>query len=90
MSFIPKSKKRLLAEGYTHYGKLWGIPVYIGKIESDSPLIATANFIPQWVLDVADTICFSMLAYKYRDDPFYEPMYPIYVGKPIHIGKPIQ
>ncbi|THA04368.1 hypothetical protein [Rodentibacter pneumotropicus] len=79
MSFIPKSKKQLLAKGYTHYGKLWGIPVYIGDINSEAPLIETANFIPSWILDIADHICFSMLAWQNRDNPYYEPLYPIQV-----------
>ncbi|WP_044470475.1 hypothetical protein [Mannheimia massilioguelmaensis] len=83
---LPKSKKKLLKEGYTHYGKLWGIPIYIGNIDSEAPIIQTANFIPQRVLDIADEICFFMLSIKYRDDPYYNPVYPIYVGKPITLG----
>lgn len=64
MALIPKTKRQRIAEGYTHYGKLWGIPVYIGNIESKAQRILTANFIPQWVLDVTDDICFTLLSYK--------------------------
>ena len=78
-----KTKRQLLDEGYTHYGSLWGIPCYIGHIDSESPMIQTANFIPQWVLDVADCICLTMLSYKYREDPNFEPYFPIYIGKRI-------
>lgn len=84
---LPKSKKKLLSEGYTHYGKLWGIPIYVGDIDSEAPVIQTANFIPQWVLDVGDYICLTMLSYKYRDDPSFEPGFPIYIGKPIKAEK---
>lgn len=79
MALIPKTKRQRIAEGYTHYGKLWGIPVYIGNIESKAQRILTANFIPQWVLDVTDDICFTLLSYQNRDNPEYEPMYPIQV-----------
>lgn len=81
--FIPKSKKKLLKEGYTHHCKVWGIPCYIGDIQSDAPLIQTANFIPEWVLDVADSICFTILSYQNRDNPYHENAWPIYIGKPL-------
>ncbi|PVX40546.1 hypothetical protein C8D76_103119 [Pasteurella langaaensis DSM 22999] len=69
-----KSKKQLIEEGYTHYGGLWGIPCYIGDIESEAPLIATANFIPQWVLDIADWVIFTMYGLINMNNPDAEPL----------------
>lgn len=48
-----KTKQQLIDEGYEYYGSLWGVPCYIGDIESGAPIVTTANFIPQWVLDKA-------------------------------------
>lgn len=83
MGLFYRSKKTLLEQGFTHYGKLWGIPVYIGDIESEAIVIETANFIPQWVLDIADIICLNILEHQNRDNPDYKPTFKICVGKPI-------
>lgn len=74
MVFNYKSKKQLLAEGYSHYGSLCGIPCYIGNIESEAPEVATANFIPQWVLDVADWVMFTMYDLVNMNNPEAEPL----------------
>ncbi|UKH19899.1 hypothetical protein [Actinobacillus pleuropneumoniae] len=73
MSFLEyKTKKQLLAEGFTHYATLWGIPIYIGDIDSDAPITMTANFIPDWVLMLADWVVFTMhdLFNPHEDLPF--------------------
>lgn len=79
-----KTKKQLIAEGYTHYGSLWGIPCYIGDVESESPVISTANLIPQWFLDVADWIVFTMHNLVNINNPYAEPlMFKILLKNPI-------
>lgn len=79
-----KTKKQLIAEGYTHYGSLWGIPCYIGDVESESPVIPTANFIPQCFLDVADWIVFTMHNLVNINNPYAEPlMFKILLKNPI-------
>ncbi|MFW9286994.1 hypothetical protein [Glaesserella parasuis] len=79
-----KTKKQLLAEGYTHYGSLWGVPCYIGDVESESPVIATANFIPQWFLHVANCIVFTMHDLVNMNNTDAEPlMFTIVLKKPI-------
>lgn len=81
--FFPKSKKKLLKEGFTHHCKVWGVPCYVGGLDEEDPLIDTANFIPSWVLDLADAICFTMLDYQNRDNPHYLKGWSIYVGDPL-------
>lgn len=70
--FEYRTKKELLADGFTHYATLWGVPIYIGDIESDAPITQTANFIPEWVLTAADWIVFTLhdLFNPYEDLPF--------------------
>ena len=65
-----KTKQQLIDEGYEYYGSLWGVPCYIADIESGAPVVTTANFIPQWILDVADWIIFTMDGII---DPYGEP-----------------
>ncbi|MGX2974476.1 hypothetical protein ACWIUH_05770 [Ursidibacter arcticus] len=66
------TKDKLKAEGFTHYGSLWGVPIYIGDLDSGAPITMTANFIPEWVLTVADWIIFTMhdLLNPYEDLQF--------------------
>lgn len=73
MSFFEyKTKKQLLAEGYTHHATLWGVPVYVGDIDSDAPITMTANFIPDWVLTAADWVIFTIhsIVNPHDDLPF--------------------
>ncbi|KGQ33191.1 hypothetical protein [Gallibacterium anatis] len=71
------TKKKLIKDGYTHYGSLWGIPCYIKDLESEAPTITAAYWIPDWVLTVADSIVFFMESIIYRYDPYYEPCFKI-------------
>lgn len=73
------TKKELLSEGFTHYGKLFGIPVYIGEIDSFAPTIATANFIPEFILDIAQSIYFNLESLMNINNPAYEPCFRIRV-----------
>ncbi|WP_044469785.1 hypothetical protein [Mannheimia massilioguelmaensis] len=73
------TKEKALAEGFTHKGKLFGIPVFIADIESEAPKIITANFIPEWVLDVAESIYFMIESLVNAYNPSYDPCYKIYI-----------
>ncbi|WP_017807115.1 hypothetical protein [Avibacterium paragallinarum] len=62
---------------FTHYGWLWGIPVYVKDIDSEAPIIEAANFIPEWVLTVADQIGFFIEGLLNIHNPEYVPMFKI-------------
>ncbi|UXN34715.1 hypothetical protein N8E86_00310 [Avibacterium paragallinarum] len=72
-----KSKKKLIEEGFTHYGRLWDIPVYVKDIDNEAPIIEAANFIPEWVLTVADQIGFFIEELLNIHNPEYVPMFKI-------------
>lgn len=76
-------KAKDLAEGFTHYGSLFGIPCVIGDIESQAPMIKPRYFIPNWVLDIAQVIYFNMEEMLNWDNPEYEPMFKIRLDRPI-------
>ncbi|MEE3609686.1 hypothetical protein ACLQ90_11725 [Avibacterium paragallinarum] len=77
MGMLYKSKKKLIEEGFTHYGWLWGIPVYVKDIDSEAPIIEAANFIPEWVLTVADQIGFFIEGLLNINNPEYVPVFKI-------------
>ncbi|WP_410681183.1 hypothetical protein [Avibacterium paragallinarum] len=77
MGMLYKSKKKLIEEGFTHYGWLWGIPVYVKDIHSEAPEIIAANFIPDWVLTIADQIGFFIEGLMNINNPEYMPMFKI-------------
>ncbi|MDY4480280.1 MAG: hypothetical protein SPE33_09670 [[Pasteurella] aerogenes] len=82
------TKKQAVAEGYDHKGTLFGIPVFIGDLESDAPRIITGNFIPDWVLDVAESLYFMIEGWVKSSDECYEPCYKIYITECLTDGEP--
>lgn len=47
---IPDSE---LGTTYTHYGLIHGwVPVLFGNMDSEAPIVAVENWIPEWVEDV--------------------------------------
>lgn len=52
-------------------------------LDEEDSFVDTANFIPGWVLDLADAICFTMLDYQNRDNLHYMKGCSIYVGDPL-------
>ncbi|KGQ59453.1 hypothetical protein [Gallibacterium anatis] len=77
MGMLYKSKKKLIEEGFTHYGRLWDIPVYVKDLDSEAQIIETANFIPEWVLTVADQIGFFIEGLLNINNLEYVPMFKI-------------
>lgn len=73
------TKEKAIKEGFTHKGKLFGVPVFIADLDSPAPKIVTGNFVPEWVLDVAEVLYFTAEAYVARNDLEYDPCYKILV-----------
>lgn len=54
-----------LGTRYTHYGLIHGwVPVLFGRLDSDAPLVAVENWMPDWIEDLGAWlfIAFDMLA----------------------------
>ncbi|MGR6980825.1 hypothetical protein ACUHGC_05305 [Testudinibacter sp. P27/CKL/0425] len=75
MSFFKYYTKQKLAKEFTHYGKLFGVPVYVDMRTEPGPVVETANFIPDWVLDIAEPTYFFIESLMNFNDESYEPMY---------------
>ena len=72
-------KEDLKAEGFTHYGLFCGfVPVYIGDLHTDNLLVATRNWVPDFLMDVADFFYLAYCSTAKMADPLWEsPGWPI-------------
>lgn len=43
----------LIYEGY--FARV--VPIYLGNLDEEAPLIAARNWVPEWVLDVVSLLC---------------------------------
>ena len=54
MSILSQIPSTELGTRFTHYGWFCGVvPVYLGNLEGEAPLVAERNGIPEWVLSLA-------------------------------------
>ncbi len=66
-------KKSDLGTTFTHYGLAHGwVPVLIGDLHSDAPLLCAENDIPEFVLDTAIVLSQLVTAVAQALDPFHE------------------
>ena len=72
--------KEAKARGFTNHGKYFGLPIWIGDVASDAPIVA-AKFAPlEFLLDAWPYINGFLQGLFFPDD---EPMFRFLVGKPI-------
>ena len=62
---------------YEHYAWMYGvIPVYIRDTYTNCPDIAVRNWIPEFILDVVETVVMTAASfYQLAIDAEYEPMF---------------
>lgn len=78
MAFFKRMTKEQLQKKFTHYGLFWGcVPIYVNMRNWDCPDIATRNWIPEWVLDLADWISGGAIFFMTLINPDFEPMFVI-------------
>lgn len=78
MAFLKRLSKKQISDHFTHCGWFWGcVPVYVNMRNSDCPDVATRNWIPEWVLDLADTLSAGPIYLMTLVNPEYEPMFAI-------------
>ena len=57
MSILSRIPSTELGTRFTHYGWFCGVvPVYLGDLEDEAPLVAERNGIPEWVLSLASAL----------------------------------
>lgn len=81
MLFKIYSKKELKEE-FTHYGRFYGVPVYV-NMNLDAPGIVTRNFIPDFCLDIVDAFINLAVTTMQIMNVDYTPLYKIKLTKPI-------
>lgn len=65
---------------FTHKGWFAFCPVWLGNLDSDAPLVATRNGIPEIVMDAAEACIGLCIVVISLFNPDYEPLYPIRVS----------
>lgn len=63
--------------GYTHYGFLHGIPVYVDFSTPDAPGIETRWYIPEFCLDIMEALFGCYVGFMTAIEPDFEPCYAI-------------
>lgn len=83
MAVFKRLTREQIKNDYDHYALMFGIvPIYVGDVNGECR-VAVRNWIPEWTLDVADSIfsvCVSCMEFM---NPDYEPMFFLKVGKEI-------
>ena len=77
--FKPVSRAELGAK-YTHSGWFLGlVPVYLGDIDSDTPVVAERNWVPEWYFWLVEAV-FGLFCWAnsilFKD---FEPAFPIVI-----------
>ncbi len=84
MSILHRIPPAELERQFTHRGWFLGlVPVYLGDLDSDGPLVAERNWVPEWWFTLAEGLfglfCTACLAVN----PAFEPLFPILNTGPI-------
>lgn len=77
MSILDQVSEEELMRDYTHIGWFGICPVYVGKLETDTPLLTERNWIPEWYFWLSEGM-FGMYSFVMLSlDPSYEPVYAV-------------
>lgn len=75
MQIFPNIPKEELGTTFTHYGWFFGVvPVYVGNVDSDEPILSARNWCPEFVFDIVEVMCGLAISMMPEDS---DPMYPI-------------
>ncbi|OCG10804.1 hypothetical protein A9G09_11880 [Gilliamella sp. wkB292] len=71
MAIFKRVTKEYIQMNYTHYALAYGIyPIYIGKLEHESPTVEVRNWFPIWGLTLLDYIVQSSLSFFGKENIF--------------------
>ena len=80
--FFKIYSKKELKEDFPHYGRFYGVPVYV-NMNLETPGIVTRNFIPEFCLDIVEAFISLAVTTMQMMNISYEPLYKIELTKPI-------
>lgn len=84
MSIFSEIPSTELGTRFTHYGWFCGVvPVYLGNLESEAPLVAEHNGIPEWVLTLAGALFAAFVKIAAVVAPDRDIQVPLVVTGPI-------
>lgn len=81
MPLLNQLPKAEIAKEFTHYAKLHGVPIYFNE---KTNAVSTRNWVPEWILDVAQGLVDTADMLKHYMLPVHEEScFMIKLGKPI-------
>ncbi|CAB3851767.1 hypothetical protein LMG26842_02878 [Achromobacter dolens] len=84
MSILSQIPSTELGTRFTHYGWFCGVvPVYLGNLEGEAPLVAERNGIPEWVLSLAGALFAAFVKIAAVVAPDWDIQAPLVVTGPI-------
>ncbi|MFG0232467.1 hypothetical protein [Achromobacter sp. 413638] len=84
MSILSRIPSTELGTRFTHYGWFCGVvPVYLGDLEGEAPLVAERNGIPEWVLSLASALFGALVQVAAIVAPGRDIQVPLMVTGPI-------
>ncbi|WP_238890943.1 hypothetical protein [Achromobacter insuavis] len=80
MSILSRIPRTELGTRFTHYGWFCGVvPVYLGNLDSEAPLVAERNGIPEWVMSLAGSLFTAFLTAAAVFAPHWDIEVPLVV-----------
>jgi hypothetical protein len=65
---------------FVYYGFLFGVvPVYVGRLQNDSPVISTRNWVPEFWMDLWEGLFAAFVFFATAINRGYDPSYPIMI-----------
>lgn len=84
MSILSQIPSTELGTRFTHYGWFCGVvPVYLGNLDGEAPLVAERNGIPEWVLSLATALFSTFVQVAATVAPDRDIQIPLVVAGPI-------
>lgn len=78
------TEKTALDRGYTHHGRIFGIPAWLGDLDTECPVVAGKHMALDALIFVAEAL-FGLFIFLTQPE---DPAYPILVGPPIQEDHP--
>lgn len=80
MAILKRLSEQVIGDTYTHHASLFGVPIYFNEHNN---AVCVKNWWPEFTLDLMSGLNDLFVWFFSMVDPYYEPMFPIKLGKEI-------
>lgn len=84
MAIFNRMPAAQIKSNFQYYGLMFGfVPVYVGAMDSEAPVVEVRNWWPDWLLDVGHILFCSFAMLATMVNPEFEPEFRITITGPI-------